>query len=634
MRAPFVFALLLSFASVCHGQRAQENVAQSAEDAFGTSIGNESIGIYSNTDVRGFSPVAAGNVRIDGLYFDQEGALNRRAQSESDVRVGMTAQGYAFPAPTGIVDFTLRQPQFEPLASISAGVGPYNGGYGELDVQLPVGRGISVGGGVSFYDDRYFDGGGDHNVELALLARYRSPDRAIDGTAFCSRARWSDYRNSPVIDVSGSLLPPRFTRDRYFGQDWADIAAFNDNCGMFGDLALAGDWSIKLGLFRSRSIFERNYTNIIQTVQPDGSGDSIMIVDPPQSAQSWSGEMRLTKLISGERFRQEFDLALRARDKQATYGGSAFVDLGQVQIDRFSPRPQPQFQFSDTTSDHVKQPAVGVAYAGRWKNVGELSLGLQRVSYSETTAIGSGPESALREQLWLYNGSVALYATSRLSVFASYTRGLEDSGKAPDSAYNANALLPATITHQQELGFRWSVSPQLRWVTSWFQLQRPYATVDAGNIYRFLGAEVHRGLETSLTGKASDNLTVILGGLFANPLVSAADVSGLGARPVGQPTRKFEISADYALPSCHCSFDLNVAYIGRVPASLDDTLSVPSYTQVDIGTHYHLKIAGKPTLLRMQVTNVANAYGWQVISSRSFSYWPGRTVTAYLTTDF
>jgi iron complex outermembrane recepter protein len=58
-------------ATAATGQRAAENAVRQANDAFGTSIGREAIGLYDSDSVRGFSPTAAGNVRIDGLYFDQ-----------------------------------------------------------------------------------------------------------------------------------------------------------------------------------------------------------------------------------------------------------------------------------------------------------------------------------------------------------------------------------------------------------------------------------------------------------------------------------------------------------------------------------------------------------------------------------
>lgn len=80
----------------------------SAEDAFGLTVGNETIGLYGAFQIRGFNPQDAGNVRISGLYFDQQGPLSARVIEGSIIRVGMSVVSYAFPAPTGIVDYDLR----------------------------------------------------------------------------------------------------------------------------------------------------------------------------------------------------------------------------------------------------------------------------------------------------------------------------------------------------------------------------------------------------------------------------------------------------------------------------------------------------------------------------------------------
>src|SRR5688572_27389819 len=95
-------------AANANAQRAGDNAVRAADDAFGTSIGNESIGLYSTSQVRGFSPVSAGNVRIEGLFMDRQGGISQRLVTGSSIRVGLSAQGYAFPAPTGIVDYRLR----------------------------------------------------------------------------------------------------------------------------------------------------------------------------------------------------------------------------------------------------------------------------------------------------------------------------------------------------------------------------------------------------------------------------------------------------------------------------------------------------------------------------------------------
>ena len=46
-------ALALFAPVAAHAQRAAENAVASAEDAFGTNVGLESIGIYTEADTRG-----------------------------------------------------------------------------------------------------------------------------------------------------------------------------------------------------------------------------------------------------------------------------------------------------------------------------------------------------------------------------------------------------------------------------------------------------------------------------------------------------------------------------------------------------------------------------------------------------
>ena len=106
----FVVLVLLLLATPVGAQRAQDNAVTKAGDAFGTMVGNQTIGLYTPTNARGFSPAEASNVRIEGLYFDQQTAIDPYLFSGSDVRVGIAAQSYAFPSPSGIADLKLRMP--------------------------------------------------------------------------------------------------------------------------------------------------------------------------------------------------------------------------------------------------------------------------------------------------------------------------------------------------------------------------------------------------------------------------------------------------------------------------------------------------------------------------------------------
>src|SRR5687767_2206983 len=106
-------------------QRAADNAVTAAEDAFGTSVGRETIGLYSASSVRGFSANAAGNARIDGLFFDPVWSPNARIRRSTAIRVGLSAQGFPFPAPTGVVDYALKRPGQTPGLSVFAAVDTY-----------------------------------------------------------------------------------------------------------------------------------------------------------------------------------------------------------------------------------------------------------------------------------------------------------------------------------------------------------------------------------------------------------------------------------------------------------------------------------------------------------------------------
>src|SRR3954462_2231308 len=72
--------------------RSSDNAVTQAEDAFGFSVGRESLGIYNAGNARGFSPSSAGNLRIDGLYYDQAGfaaSLVSPLVSSTSIKVGL-----------------------------------------------------------------------------------------------------------------------------------------------------------------------------------------------------------------------------------------------------------------------------------------------------------------------------------------------------------------------------------------------------------------------------------------------------------------------------------------------------------------------------------------------------------------
>src|ERR687898_767540 len=88
---------------------AQDNAVKSAADAFGERVGTEQSGLYSETQVRGFDLNESGAYRIDDAYFSRAAALNDPVLAGVGVRVGVNAVRLAYPAPSGVVNYRLRE---------------------------------------------------------------------------------------------------------------------------------------------------------------------------------------------------------------------------------------------------------------------------------------------------------------------------------------------------------------------------------------------------------------------------------------------------------------------------------------------------------------------------------------------
>jgi iron complex outermembrane receptor protein len=638
-KAGLLAAIAACAASPAAAQRASDNVLTAAEDAFGASIGTETIGLYSASQVRGFSPVTAGNVRISGVYLDRQGAINNTLISGSTVRVGLTAQGYPFPAPTGIVDYQLRTVGDKPLFSAVAAMNPYGGYLFEVDGQLPINDKLGVAGGASFARRTYADGTAAPAVDVAIIPHWR-PVEGVEIIPFWSLERTNDNEIGGNIITAGPYAPPHIQRNIYFGQPWAQIKTYDMNTGVIGKAVIADNWRITAGIFRSVSHNWGNFSELFVNSQPNGLSTERVTADPGQKYASNSGEFRLSRaFVEGPRL-HTLHASVRVRRLDSLYGGAATpVEYPNRMLDEIVAMPRPNFVFGERTQDHVRQTTFGLAYEGRWRDVGELSLGVQHADYRKTIDIPGAPAPTVaHDQPWLPNAAAALYLRKDLALYGSYTRGLEESGLAPNTAANRNAALPAIRTQQMDGGLRWIINPKMKLVAGLFDVRKPYFNTDENNRYVVLGDVRNRGAEISLAGSPVQNLSVVAGAVLMQARVTGDGVrlGRVGPKPLNQPEQVLRGNAEYRLPAIPgFSVDVAVSHYGSRVATRDNVLTLDPYTLVDLGARYRFKTpGGYPAQLRAQVLNVTNAYVWRIGGSNTFSEMDKRRFAATLAVDF
>lgn len=617
-------------------QRADDNATTQAEDAFGSSIGNESVGLYNPYDARGFSPIDAGNARIEGLYFDQQSEPTARLVESTRVRVGLTTLGFLFPAPTGIADYGLRKPGDKRVISVVAGGTQYYGPFVEVDAKLPINERLGMTAGAGRRHDEFFDGSDGDFATFGASLRYR-PSDGIELTPFIGRVYSWNEESAPFIITGGDFVPPRIERRSFYSQEWADNKAYSQNHGLIAKSDL-GHWQIQAGLFQSRYVSERNYTELITGVTRAGTGERLVVARPGQRFASTSGELRVSYDFIESNRKHILTGALRGRDVKSRFGGSQVVSLGPGALGVEDQEPMPRFTFGPQDRDRVKQKTFGVAYQGLWANVGELNAGLQRSDYRKTTEqqLPVFARSVRRDEPWLWNASVAAYVSKSIALYAGATRGLEESGTAPAEATNRFAVLPAIRTRQVEAGARIVLMDSLKLVTGLFDVRKPYFALDSTRLYRELGEQRHRGLETSLTGEVMDGMTVVFGMILMRPRVTGEPVERgeIGRRPVGPTTRYMRGSVDYRLPFWDgVSVDAMFQNVASRMATVSNVAATPGRSVLDLGARYSFDVDGHPTTLRLRWANITNTFGYQVFGDRTFRSNNARHITLFIATD-
>ena len=620
-----------------HAQRANENAVAEASDAFGTTIGRETIGLYTTMSARGFSPQQAGNLRISGLYYDQVNLSNPVSSivRGSTVHVGTSAQGYPFPAPTGVVDYQLRTPAAVPSANVLLGYASYDMGYAELDVEHPVGETLSVGAGAGYaYNTFYKYGVRSSERTTGAIARWQPTD-AIVITPFWGMNRHVEEGEKAIAFIGTSGVP-RFRAKDLPAQRWADWVSESKNFGVTVRGQLSRSWLLDAGLFRSANHTPINHDAYLKNMNSLGEADYSLSTSPPLSNGSTSGEVRLTKRIDSARIRNNLYFSVKGRNRRGESGGADVREFGRATA-TFAPFIEPpEVNLGSTTHVTARQVTPGVAYEGIWKGVGQVSLGLQKSFYRRSIVAPGSAELTTTASPWIYNVGAAFSLTKKLTVYASSTRGFEEAGSAPKNAANRDEALPAQTTKQVDAGIKYQLTPSLQLVAGVFEIDKPYSDLDQASIFRQVGSTSNRGVEISLSGALTERLTIVSGLILIDPEVEREISPTVHTRTVaiGPQPGLFSANLQYRPRAvAGLVLDTRIQTISSRYARYG-SVSLPAVTTVDAGVRYNTHLFGNPATYRLQLTNLTNEYQLTPMPSGQINALDGRRFELSLAMDF
>ncbi len=564
-----------------------------------------------------------------------------RIVKSQTVRVGAAALRYPFPAPTGVIDYDLWVPADQATLSVEMDTGNplLNGPAVLVDFKLPVSDKISVMAGFLGRNVTARPEGGEQIfASYSGMVRWQ-PSQAIDLRLFNATFFTLDREARATYLPAGDQLPAHVPRGKFLGLDWTEFDQKTEVNGAIAHIRLGARLRLDAGLFLSQDTFDNSFGDFLVGVTSDGRvADRLLIASANNVDKSLSGEMRLLREWTAGNMAHRLIASLRGRKRDRRVGGSSRMLLGPGPGNVFTNQgwERPNYVTGAKDLDRVRQLVPGANYSVVWRKRGSLDLSVSKNDYEKRVNFGNPNrvDAHTRDSSLLWSASASVTLGSGLSIYGGMSRGMEDAAIAPENAINNSEAPPAIRTRQKELGLRYAITGHLTLLTGVFEISKPYFNLDQDRFYRRLGTVTNKGVEVSLTGRLLPGLNLVGGVLLLDPSITGEGLAG--KRPVGQIRRHAVANLDWRSRGGEGPLSIDLAFenfSGRI-ANPTNTLEAPGYSTVNIGARRRFEVSGVKLVFRPQITNLFNAYGWQVSGNGGFSYIRKRTAFMSLVADF
>lgn len=612
---------------------AQDNAVASAADAFGERAGIEQSGLYTESQVRGFDLNDSGAYRIDDAYFSRGGALDDTVLSGVSVRVGVNAARLAYPAPSGVVNYRLREAGPANELRLGAGLRDFGTRVVQGDVSLRAGALGLAGGFVWRPVWRLAQGYRGSGASAGAVVGWSvAPGHRLRGFASVNDRQYDgDY----YVTASAGAIPPNLRRLHQYSPKWARTAATTTNFGLLYRGELHG-FIVDASAFRSIWTLD-NADNTLIASDAEGNATATTLRTPQRRwKDSNTGEIRLGRAFGTGDFESNITLSLRGRRTVTELASSLAIPLGAFDLATGDPPDVPERPWSGTRGeDIVRQSTVSASYGLTWRDRVQLRFGVHRTHYDKAVHSTAGVASRRISDAVSYNVSAVVNLTDRAAIFGSWVTGLEESGSAPASATNREEVLPPVEAEQFELGARYAIMPGLTFIGALFQVSKPTQGFRRDGSFGLVGEVRHRGIEGSIAGQLDDATKVVAGMVtfqsdVTGPLV---DAGVIGSHAVGISQLVINANVERRLRS-GWSVDAGLSHFGERWANSANSFKAPAVTTLSLGMRGRFALAGRAAELRVLASNLAGAEGYLVAPSGLLSPIAPRTVRAVLTVAF
>ena len=589
-------------------------------------------GYASAVNIRGFS--APGNLSIanDGLRFstlaDAGNFLEETEQLE--VVTGLTGFLYGPASPGGLVNYVLKRPTYENYRSVTLG----NAGGDNYYLHGDFGGKIDDEGKFAYRLNLLTQDGEtaidmqkrrrelislavDWNVSDDLQIQFDASHKKTQNRGVTSYWYFADQGLRP----SASKLD----NDKLYSQKWAFSDNETDKGGVRAKWRLNDTFSLRGAFATQRFTEENTYTG--PTVSTAGEYTQPLYAFAPIEHQENSGYLFLDAAFETGTIGHKMTVGYQGNNTRVKQHEDHIPPFDPQYIDVIG-RPLPigdnvQVGKPDYSIGHGKKRLAStsqsnnfligdiITFNDQWSSI--LGVTRTQIKTYGNDFVYSSPEKKTRYDESKTSPSLSLIykPVPWLTTYATYMEGLQAGGTAPYYALNAGEMFAPQVSKQYEIGAKATVGETLL-TLALFNIEKPNGFTGGNGIYSEDGKQVNNGLEFSVTGKVTPELTVVGGFTLLDPKVKDTNSKANdGNAPVDVAKQLAKVYAEYdinALPGL--ALTGGAFYTGKQYTDEANDYQLPSFTTFDAGARYRMKVSENDLTLRMNVSNLANKDYW------------------------
>lgn len=610
-------------------------------------------GFNDTVNLRGFNLDNSTSYRREGLIFQNQVQSPFENKAAVEIIKGPASVRYGFTPPGGVINYVLKRPTDTSYRFVQA----FGDSFGSVGVHADVGGRFSdkVGyriNAVAAQEATFVEGVAGPRYMISALFEWRPTDRlTIDVEGEYQYRELEQQANLSIGDFADDVTPQQrraliesFDRTTFLGQEWGTYPTSNFVGSIGARYEISEKWTVQARAQQMRLERDQQAAGIaFGTLQANGDFEQDIFFDADQVRDPFSAEVFVTGQFDtfGITHDIAFGGAISRNPLRFSLGGDCCLVAGTSNIFNPVALPRPPVnETPDVDAIRFNQDALFVSdlitltdqfklfAAVRWSR----QENLDRFNDAETL------ETTYEDSDFVPSFGVLYTPTERLTVYASYAEGITQGEQIPVEAANfgTEAFLPPAATSQFEAGVKAEIGRGAIITAAYFDISQPLATFNEDDIFGYLGDQVHRGIEVTLTGEVAPGLRLIAGGLYLDPTIDNLNDPVLdGNRPSGVPEYQVNLFADYevaAVPGL--ALNGGVFLTGERFADELNTFTIDGYVRVDLGLRYAFDLGDQRLTARVNVRNVTNENFVEGTAFGSFLFGSPRAAFFSLAAEF